>query len=64
MAFQFDNPNNSLAHEETTAVELLKDFPPDTEMNLDVFVCGYGTGGTMSGVSRGKKNEVVDSHSR
>ncbi len=59
MANQFDNPDNSLAHQETTAVELLEDFPPDTEMQLDIFVCGYGTGGTMSGVSKSKKRRVM-----
>jgi cysteine synthase A len=52
-AQQFDNPANTLAHEETTAVELLEDFPPDGSPGeqLHYFVCGYGTGGTVAGVS-------------
>lgn len=43
---QFENNNNVLAHEETTALELLEDFP----QGFDAFVAGVGTGGTIIGV--------------
>lgn len=44
---QFTNQNNPLAHEETTAVEILNDLG-----QVDGFVAGFGTGGTVTGVSR------------
>lgn len=44
---QFDNPDNVLAHYETTGPEILKQLP-----QTDIFVAGVGTGGTFSGVSR------------
>ncbi len=47
MPFQYGNPANPLAHYETTAVEILKDLP-----DVDVFVAGLGTGGTLMGVGR------------
>jgi cysteine synthase len=49
MPDQFSNPANPLAHYETTAVEILNDFPYD---NIDVLVAGIGTGGTLMGVAR------------
>lgn len=49
MPDQFSNPANPQAHYETTGVEILKDFPYD---QIDVFIAGIGTGGTMVGVSR------------
>lgn len=45
---QFDNPENPLAHERTTAAEILGDFPE----GVDALVAGVGTGGTITGVGR------------
>jgi cysteine synthase A len=56
MPNQFENPYNVLAHELTTAHEIL------THMNyrIDVFVAGVGTGGTISGVGRVLKRIYAD----
>jgi len=45
---QFENPNNVLAHFETTGKELIKEVPE----TIDGFVAGVGTGGTLMGVGK------------
>ena len=46
--YQFGNENNTLSHIETTAQEILKDLGS----NIDVFIAGIGTGGTVTGVGK------------
>lgn len=48
---QFDNPANAAVHERTTGEEVWA----DTDGQVDVFVAGVGTGGTVSGVARALK---------
>lgn len=45
---QFDNPSNAAVHERTTGEEVWA----DTDGQVDAFVAGVGTGGTVSGVAR------------
>lgn len=52
---QFENIYNPQKHYETTAVEILKDIP-----DLDAFVAGVGTGGTIVGIGKRLKKEKSD----
>lgn len=45
---QFCNPVNALAHYKSTAVEIYRDADGD----IDIFVAGVGTGGTITGIGR------------
>lgn len=48
MPSQFDNPANPAIHEKTTGPEIWDDL----DGNVDVVVCGVGTGGTLTGIAR------------
>lgn len=54
MPQQFDNPSNPAVHEATTGPELVR----QVEGQLDAFVAGIGTGGTITGVGRVLRREI------
>jgi cysteine synthase A len=57
LARQFETPANADIHERTTAREIVADF---AGRRLDLFVTGYGTGGTLTGVARVLRRERPD----
>lgn len=53
---QFENPYNPDIHRQTTAQEILR----DTDDQVDAFVAGVGTGGTITGVGEILKSEIKE----
>jgi len=57
LARQFENPANPAYHRQTTGPEILSDF---AGKRLDVFVTGWGTGGTLTGAGQVLKRARPD----
>lgn len=55
MPEQFSNPANTTMHYQTTGIEILKDLP-----DLNIFVAGVGSGGTLSGIGKRLKEHSSD----
>ena len=55
---QFSNPANPRTHRETTALEIWE----DTAGEIDILVCGVGTGGTLTGVADAIKERKPGLH--
>jgi cysteine synthase B len=55
MPYQYGNEANPRAHYETTGPEILRDLP-----DVDMFVAGLGTGGTLTGVGHYLKDKKPD----
>lgn len=53
---QFENPSNPEIHRLTTALEILE----DTDKQVDAFVAGVGTGGTITGTSQVLKEHIAN----
>jgi cysteine synthase A len=53
MPMQFDNPSNTKVHRETTAQEIIRDFPD----GIDYLITGVGTGGHITGVAEELKKK-------
>ncbi len=61
-ADQYSNDENWRAHYDTTGVEILEQVRERTGRGPDAFVCGVGTGGTLTGVGRRLREARPDLH--
>ena len=56
MLRQFENTDNPQTHRKSTALEIIEDLGS----NIDAFVAGVGTGGTISGIGEVLKEKIKD----